>query len=231
MAKTLIIFAKAPFPGKVKTRLQPDLPPSFSSRLQEAFVRDAIALAGDIKGVRLFLACSPDVEDPLFQDIARRERVELMVQQGADLGERMEAAIRSRMAGGDRRVVIIGTDSPTLPRQYLEEAFDRLEKTELVLGPSCDGGYYLVGVSVLLPELFRGIPWGTGDVLWMTLQRVRERGIRVSLLPFWYDVDTLTDLRFLVHHLHLLSLNGERVPRHTTQLLESHTDTFPQEQR
>jgi rSAM/selenodomain-associated transferase 1 len=139
----------------------------------------------------------------------------LLVQQGYDLGERMEQTFRHLAAQGFRRRIIIGTDSPTLPLTIIQEAFRQLEDHNLVLGPSHDGGYYLIGLSSEIPPIFNGIPWGTQQVLTQTLQRINESAIPMYLLPFWYDVDTFEDLSFLKEHLSHLSEAGHPIPKRT----------------
>jgi len=118
-----------------------------------------------------------------------------MAQRGADLGARLLGTIRSLRARGFRRVVVIGSDSPTLSPAVVKAAFAALEReTEVVLGPAEDGGYYLVGTTRVLPGMFEGIPWGTDRVLRATLQSLARSGVRAFMLPRWYDVDRPEDL-------------------------------------
>jgi glycosyltransferase A (GT-A) superfamily protein (DUF2064 family) len=129
----------------------------------------------------------------------------------------MAAAINAELAAGARSVVLIGTDSPTLPASYLQRAAAFLsESTEVVLGPAADGGYYLIGARVPIPTIFAaGMAWGTAQVLPETLRRLRQladHGTRVALLPFFYDVDTPYDLRLLVGHLRLAN-GAEGLPQ------------------
>jgi len=113
----------------------------------------------------------------------------------------MASALRQTLDTGATRVVLIGTDIPTLPGTVIRDAFRLLRRADVVLGPACDGGYYLVGVSRRVPPIFDEIPWGRSTVLESTLGHVNRLGLRCRLLPFWYDVDALPSLRLLAAHL------------------------------
>jgi glycosyltransferase A (GT-A) superfamily protein (DUF2064 family) len=149
----------------------------------------------------------------------------LTPQSPGDLGKRMEHFFQASLAEGADRVVLIGSDSPTLPTQYVRQAFDELLRREIVLGPSEDGGYYLIGLragpavgtkganstghaarradasTLALPPVFAGIPWSTSQVWPATIRRLRERGHSYAILPAWYDVDEIADLERLRHEL------------------------------
>ena len=209
MNKTLILFAKAPYPGRVKTRLQPDVSPEQGCELYRAFVDDLLATTRSLKDVKRIMGCDPSQSDPYFEALSEKYPVDLMDQRGADLGERMRNAFEEIRERGNGPVVIIGTDSPTLPVEMIREAFSRLETHDLVLGPSRDGGYYLIGCARQVPPIFHDIPWGTGQVLEKTLRQVADSKIKCALLPFWYDVDTIEDLRFLSAHLNYLNQQGD----------------------
>ena len=117
-------------------------------------------------------------------------------QRGKDLGERMAEALRDAFSMGNGAAVIIGTDSPDLPLAFIASAFARLEHGEngVVVGPSEDGGYYLVGMTRLHRELFRDISWSSDKVMKETMKRASDAGIAISLLPIWRDVDIAADL-------------------------------------
>ena len=208
MKKTLIIFAKAPKPGQVKTRLGPDLSPEEASRLYEAFVMDVLRATEGLCGITRIVGCTPTQDDPFFRSLADRYPIQLMDQQGVDLGERMRKALEETHCQGPGPVVIIGTDSPTLPMEFIQKAFVLLCDHELVLGPSHDGGYYLIGCRENIPPIFEKIPWGSDQVFAMTLKRVVDLKLKCALLPFWYDVDTLSDLKLLAMHLRYLEQQG-----------------------
>ena len=213
--KALIFFAKAPKSGKVKTRLQPYLSPDQASELYTAFVTDLLEATARLRGITRIVGCDPSDHDPFFQSLAHRYQLKLIHQHGANLGERMQNAMTEAHRQGFDRVVIIGTDSPTLPMEFVRKAFLLLRTRELVLGPSHDGGYYLIGCGKSIPPVFEGIPWGTDRVLSMTLRRITDLKIKCALLPFWYDVDHIEDLRFLTAHLDYLDrqTGGEAAPQ------------------
>lgn len=216
----LIYFAKVPTPGKVKTRLQPDLSPAPAARLYEAFVYDTLSRTSALKGITRLLGCDPDRDHPFFQRLADRFGLIRFNQTGNDLGSRMKNAFREARRRGFGAAVIIGTDSPTLPVEYLREAFRRLRKSRLVLGPSTDGGYYLIGVKGPIPPIFNGILWGGREVFSQTLDRLVRRGLQAELLPFWYDIDTTEDLHFLSAHIAFLERAGRSSPApHTSRML------------
>lgn len=196
MAKknALIIFAKAPVPGHVKTRLESHLSKEECASLHESFITDTVRLSMEVAGADIFLACHPDAGHPFFQDISADYGVRLTVQKGDDLGERMDNAIKDLLAMGYKKVVIIGSDSPDLPPEYVKVGFERLDSSDMVLGPSMDGGYYLIGGRKGLP-VFSGIPWSSSEVFEMTLERAGKNGITFSVLKEWYDIDTWEDLQ------------------------------------
>jgi uncharacterized protein len=197
----LIIFAKAPEPGQVKTRLSPPLTSDQAAHLHEVFMLDVVRAAQSLSGVTQWLSCTPSSTHPFFRRLSHRFRLRSLTQTGETLGERMAAALRQTLDTGATRVVLIGTDIPTLPGTVIRDAFRLLRRADVVLGPACDGGYYLVGVSRRVPPIFDEIPWGRSTVLEATLAHVNRLGLRCRLLPFWYDVDALPSLRLLAAHL------------------------------
>ncbi len=126
---------------------------------------------------------------------------ELRSQCGGGLGDRMAAAIAEAIEGGAERVVVIGTDCPEVDATVVQDAFERLESADVVLGPATDGGYYLIGMSTLQASLFAQIPWSTADTLRVTLERARESGLSIALLEKRSDIDTADDWRhWLAQH-------------------------------
>src|SRR5262245_11705482 len=120
----------------------------------------------------------------------------------------MEAFFRARFASGAERVVLLGTDSPTLPVAWVEAAFARLDAADVVLGPATDGGYYLIGCARRVPQVFTGVAWGRPTVLAETVARLTDPRRRLALLPPWYDLDTITDWQMLQGHLRALRRAG-----------------------
>lgn len=205
--RALIILAKAPQPKRVKTRLAAAIGPRPAADLQRAFLLDLLAATATLRGVTRFLGCWPSPSHPVFDEIAARQAVTLFPQVGRTLGDRMAHALRFVLGLGVREVVLLGSDSPTLPMGYIEEAFRWLGEVPLVIGPSYDGGYYLIGVAgpsaagPVLPSVFDGIPWGTSRVFALTLKAADQAGVVYRLTPRWYDVDTAADLQRLAADL------------------------------
>jgi glycosyltransferase A (GT-A) superfamily protein (DUF2064 family) len=140
-------------------------------------------------------------------------------QREGDLGQRMAAFFAEQFVAGADRVVLIGTDSPTLGRSLIERAFHELNSVDVVLGPATDGGYYLIGCAGRVPPLFGGIAWGSSRVLQETIACL-PASYRLALLPPWYDVDTLDDWRALCGHLAALRRAGCPVPVRTAALAD-----------
>lgn len=220
MSKALLIFAKAPEPGKTKTRMVPFLTESCAALLQEAMILDMLRLTAHCVADRFILAF-PSAKHPFFQKIQAEIGLRCLDQQGNDLGERIEGAFHQTWKEGYEHVVTIGTDSPTLPLFILREAFRRLEDDGIVLGPSIDGGFYLIGLRKPIEGLFKGIAWGTDRVLTEILTIINRKGQICSLLPFWYDLDRPGDLLYLVQHLELLRRKKEAYPTEVFRLLQS----------
>lgn len=196
MKKALIIFAKRPTPGRVKTRLTSVLSPEEAAELYHCMLLDTLAKAEGLADPDKFLVYEEaGGAAPYFQEIARG--MEVFPQRGNDLGERMKDAFQQAFARGYAAAAIIGTDSPHLPAPFVEAAFDRLADPaiDVAMGPSEDGGYYLVAMKRVHGELFRDIPWSKGEVLEKSLGKAAESGISVTLLPRWHDVDTAEDLQ------------------------------------
>lgn len=194
-SKALIVFARHPVPGRVKTRLTPPLSPAEAARLYECMLRDVLTKTAPLAGVArlLFYAEEPGAL-PFFRELV--PAVPLFPQRGEDLGIRMLTAFRETFSLGYREVAIIGSDSPDLPLVHIEAAFARLAdgRTDAVFGPSEDGGYYLIGLTAPHEALFTGIPWSTENVLAESLARGEDAGLTISLAPVWHDVDTADDL-------------------------------------
>lgn len=189
--KAILIFSKAPESGKVKTRMRPFLTEAQCLELHLTLLRDVLAKAsGTQNEVYLYLSGPASLPfDP---------GVPVLEQHGTDLGERMLNAFSERLEDHDR-VVIVGIDSPSFESGRFEEAFGLLKDHDIVLGPAQDGGYYLIGLSKLLPEVFHGIDWGTEAVFHQTLSAAANRS--VAELPVCYDIDTPEDLDRLRNEL------------------------------
>ncbi len=200
-SNAVILFARQPVPGQVKTRLQSEWPADTVCRIYEAFLEDARLQLLALEKTDCFVSIQSNFGKDYFEPFAAGG-FRLIEQVGEDLGQRLQQAFAGRFEEGYERVVIIGSDSPTLPVDYIQQALQ--SATDLVLGPSTDGGYYLIGMAGQVTDVFAGIDWGTDRVLALTLEKVKQSRASLSLLPPWYDVDTPDDLRFLETHLGLM---------------------------
>lgn len=208
--QALVIVGKAPLPGEAKTRLCPPLRPEQAARLYGAFLADTTRLALRLDFDRVTLVYPPRAGAEQLLGALLPESVALLAQAGSGLGEALPGAFRTHFGAGFDRVVLIGSDNPTLPGEIVQAAATGLDAHDVMLGPSSDGGYYLVAMDRLHPKLFENIAWSTDVVLSQTLARARQQGLRVGLLPGWYDVDTVAELRRLQHDLG--ELPGEVAP-------------------
>lgn len=214
-ASALAIMAKAPREGEAKTRLCPPLAPAEAAGLARAFLLDRIEQVRSV-AARPAIAYTPADAAPLFRELA--PEFSMVAQRGPDLGARMAGAVEDLLAAGSRGVVLVGTDSPTLPRAVLALAMVEVDRSDLVLGPSDDGGYYLIGLQRARPELFADMAWGTSLVLAETLRRAEALGLSIAMLPTWFDVDTGEDLARLEREL---AAQPRPEPRHTRRYLDA----------
>jgi rSAM/selenodomain-associated transferase 1 len=196
----LILMAKAPLPGRVKTRLCPPFTKACAAALYRCLLEDTAAELARLTRVRRYLFYSPPGSGRLF----RRDPFsgfETVPQSGGDLGERMAAAFGAVFARGAVRAVLVGADCPALSARLVAAAFRELASSaDAVYGPTDDGGFYLVALSAPSPaaSLFHGVEWGTDGVLSKVTLRSREAGVPYSLLPSRFDVDTADDVASLV---------------------------------
>ena len=195
----LIIFAKEPVPGQVKTRLCPPLSPQTAARLYGQFLEDVLEEMAKLPQSRVALAYTPNTARSFFQGLVPPGLL-LMAQAGEDLGERLRRAFTWGFAQGASTVLIRNSDSPDLPHSVVTEAHEILDRgqAQVVLGPCPDGGYYLVGLKSPQPRLFHGINWSSPTVLSDTLTQAGRLGLTVHHLPTWLDIDTLADLHTFV---------------------------------
>lgn len=199
--RVVVVFAKAPAPGGVKTRLSPPFSPEQAAALYRAFAADSWSAAVGTAGAEAVVAYEPhpDWPDPSW---LASPAPEWFPQEGAGLGRRLAAATGKAFVDGAGRVVVIGTDCPHLASSRIEEAFSRLAAAPVVLGPAKDGGYYLIGLRGPNPTLFDDIPWSGPGVLEATLARAAELRAGVHLLDPLEDVDdagSLVRVMTLVH--------------------------------
>jgi uncharacterized protein len=203
--KAVILFARDLILGQVKTRLSSLFDDETILRLYTCFVEDSLEKIRQVDNADCFVGISPSNISGFFNGIEDSD-TRLFVQQGKDLGDKMRQAFVDRFAEGYKKVVIIGSDSPSLPVSYINQALN--SDKDLMLGPSTDGGYYLIAMTGKVSEVFDGIAWGTEQVLDETLNLVEKTGISLELLPVWYDVDLPEDLKFLKTHLKHIAQSG-----------------------
>ena len=205
MKEALVVMAKAPREGEVKTRLWGAINPEEARRLYVAFLSDTFALMEEVveerENLTVALCYTPDGEEEAFEEVEREGSL-MIPQRGADLGERLTNCFADLFALGFESVVVIGADSPTLPGEHIFDAFECFETVDdVVIGPAEDGGYYLIGMRKLHKRIFEDIPWGEAGVLDATVERAKEAELDLVLLSEWYDVDTPADFERLKHDL------------------------------
>jgi rSAM/selenodomain-associated transferase 1 len=199
-ACAIVVMAKQPEPGKVKTRLSPPLSPGQAADLYEAFFLDTVSLVSGIEHTVLLVAYDPDTAHDFFSRIVF-PAVKCIPQGPGDLGDRLSRISHQVFLQGYRKLIILASDTPHLEQDVIRSAFARLDDTDVVLGPCDDGGYYLIGLRFCAPTLFAGIPWSTSEVLDRTIQRAQEAGMTWELLPPGYDIDTWEDAERLIKDL------------------------------
>jgi uncharacterized protein len=197
MRRGLIIFAREPVPGRVKTRLAGNIGNIMAAELYAAMLMDTIHKAALLSGTEIYLFWATEsAETPKLPGF---QQLKALAQRGYDLGERMQNAFRTVFNDRISSCCIVGTDSPDLPVEIIINAFDALERADIdvVLGPASDGGYYLIGMKQPHDWLFSNMEWSTPDVARLTQQRITEKSLNCFTLPEWHDVDILEDLERL----------------------------------
>ncbi len=199
--RALLVMAKRPFPGKTKTRLVPPLSFEEAAQLYECFLQDVLDLVRIVPDATPFIAYAPQEEAAYFEQLA--PDFNLVPQIGDTLSERLEYVMSTCSAAGFAQVVAMNSDSPTLPASYLQDAFAHLDEpgTDIVLGPCEDGGYYLIGWKRPFAPLIRQVEMSTPHVLEDTLVIAKANNLHVTLLPTWYDTDTIIELNRLKEEL------------------------------
>ena len=194
----VLFFVKYPVAGQVKTRLAEQLGPDAAVDLYRSFVTDSLTALENLDAHLKIAIYPPDSESRFKQWLG--EKYCYIPQIGSDLGQRMKNAFRRTFSEGFNKVVVIGSDSPDLPAEYLELAFGALDTNNVVIGPSSDGGYYLIGFTKdkFLPEVFNRIRWSTEKVFEQTTNTLKNYKLKLYLLPLWHDVDTSADLDELI---------------------------------
>lgn len=193
----LMVFVKNPVPGKVKTRLAEEVGPGEALAIYHRLLRYTREIVGILNtAIQIWYSGFVPREDHWDEIVNRKE-----LQQGDDLGERMEYAFDTVFKEGYARAVIIGSDCAELTPGILEQAFQALDQADLVVGPSKDGGYYLLGMKELHSPLFRHKDWSTPGLYGQTMDEIEEASLTCSVLPVLNDVDTLEDWVRVRDHL------------------------------
>lgn len=219
MKEALIMLAKAPLVGQVKTRLRGALTVEQVTELYVCFLRDTFAMMEAVQEEReqlsLALCYTPAEELEAFE-AADFDGCLLLAQRGNDLGERLQNCLVDFFELGFDSVVVIGADSPTLPAELVHEAFERLlVPDQVVFGPATDGGFYLVGMNVWQPHLYQQIAWSAQQVLPQIQARAEQMQLAHSFLPAWYDIDIPADLQLLQEQI----AAGHVAPKYTGRYL------------
>jgi len=213
--RTLVIMAKAPKPGMVKTRLAQCLPAPAVTELYRCLLDDTMALAHSLSAVDVAIMCPASDVDDLARLAGAAVRV--VAQTGDGLAAGLTSVFAHFAVAGRQRIIAFNSDSPHLPASVLERAFEALATCDVVVGPTHDGGYYLVGAKATHPGLFDGDGMGTSNALETLLERVRDLGLSVRLADPFYDIDLASDLIRLDAELRI---SPPRAPRTAAWLAE-----------
>jgi len=219
LRRCVALLAKKPEAGKVKTRLESACTSSEAACLYRAFLLDTATVISAVQAEEKVIAYTPIGAEEFLRDIlCEVGSFTYLAQCDGTLGERMHNSIEGALGRGAERVVLLGSDSPDVPVEYVNRAFEMLVKHPLVLGPSTDGGYYLIGLRRDARCPMSDIAWSTGDVLEQTLAAIGDQSL--GLLPVWYDVDTPQEAAFLRVHLRAQRLAGTAVGRYSLPMLD-----------
>jgi uncharacterized protein len=212
MKDAFILFLKYPERSKIKTRLAAALGDEAAYDLYLCFLRDIAAMTKQVKAEIIIAYSGPD--HVTFDDFPV---VYSLQQRGNDIGERMFFAMQDVFAQDYERIVLIGSDIPDLPADYVNDAFTKLALADVVLGPSADGGYYLIGCKPdsLRRSFFHNMLWSINKVFPETLRRIEEAGLKTSIINEWPDIDEIDDLK------RFFEANKERGDSHVMDYLKT----------
>jgi rSAM/selenodomain-associated transferase 1 len=195
----LIIFIKAPRAGYVKTRIAKTIGAENAAAVYRALVLDLLENLSPAQNFDIqLMVWPPDGRDEIQDWLS--VKYPIRVQAEGDLGEKMRNAFMNGFHQGYKKIIIIGSDLPVLTSQHISTAFQELQRVDLIVGPSTDGGYYLIGLNKPFPGLFKKISWSTSQVLHQTLNRAEKSSMTVQLLKEMRDVDDFQDLKFLLNN-------------------------------
>jgi hypothetical protein len=206
--RTLVIMAKAPKPGMVKTRLTESLPSPAVTALYRCLLEDTLALAASLTGVEVAVMCPESDQDELAHLVGNT--VQVVSQKGEGLAAGLTSAFRHFTAAGRQHVIAFNSDSPHLAPSVLDSAFELLGTHDVVVGPTHDGGYYLVGAKADHPALFESDPMGTKSALDRLLTRTKALELSTGFTEPFYDIDVANDLILLARELRLAPAKAPR---------------------
>jgi uncharacterized protein len=209
--RVLVIMAKAPRPGAVKTRLAPSLSPAAITSLYCCLLQDTLALARSLQDVEMAIMCPDSDVNELVQLVGRD--VNVVAQKGEGLAAGLTSVFTHFADHPQRRIIAFNSDSPHLPPSVLEQAFETLASHDVVVGPTHDGGYYLIGAKASYPTLFASDGMGTSTALERFLVRARTLELSVAFAPPFYDIDVAHDLARLAEDLRLAPAKAPRTAR------------------
>lgn len=236
MSEAVVVFGKTAKPGNVKTRLTPEVTEKEAARLYTAFARDVLetvqrycrGTTSSAIDAQPVLAWDGSRDDDLAREAVETRGFRYMEQVDGDLGARLRAAVGAVREDDRRRILIVGTDSPTLSPEHLSTASLLLDNSDVVFGPTFDGGYYLLGLDVsegrksaVEEVIFEDIPWSSRRVLEASWRRAVGADLLCELTGFWYDIDTIDDLKKA--RFHLFDYLADRQPKvggHTRKLID-----------
>jgi uncharacterized protein len=211
VTRTLVIMAKAPKPGMVKTRLTESLPSAAVTALYRCLLEDTLALARSLTGVEVAVMCPEPDQDELAH--LAGNSVQVVPQKGQGLAAGLTSVFRHFTALGGQHVIAFNSDSPHLAPSVLQSAFDILSRHDVVVGPTHDGGYYLVGAKAAHPTLFENDGMGTKSALDRLLTRTKDLGLSTGFTEPFYDIDVANDLVLLARELQLAPAKAPRTAR------------------
>ncbi len=223
MSIGIILMSRAPIPGRTKTRLQSHLEAKECANLHRVFLDDISRMLLELKSkynnINFYLAYTPKKKEALFTDVIPKD-FNYFLQKGDDLGEKMYNCLDYSYQQGDQKQIILGSDLPALQPHTIRQAIDRLDDQDIVIGPSFDGGYYLMGTRKPQKFLFNDVSWGENKVLENTIAAIKERSVlSCALVDKASDVDLYYELMQLYHKLSLKE-DWERYPRATAEYLK-----------
>lgn len=192
----ILFFVKYPEKGKVKSRLSSKLDENFTVNLYKMFVKDLLFTLNKTEYNKI-ICYYPDNSIDKFKNWLG-SNLNFYLQQGANLGQRMKSCFEFAFNKDFEKVIVIGSDSPDLPHKIFEKAFLSLNENDSVIGPTYDGGYYLLGFkkNSYSPKVFEGINWSTKSVFKETINQLNNENLKTKVLIYWRDIDTLDDLNY-----------------------------------